>query len=61
MLTLLIPGPTAFGKDINVFLRPLIEELKELWDTGIVIRDANTGSLFRMPATLLWTINDFLA
>ena len=30
-LSLLIPGPQAPGKDIDVYLRPLIEELKELW------------------------------
>nr|GEV06943.1 hypothetical protein [Tanacetum cinerariifolium] len=30
MLTLLIPGPKSPGKDIDVYLRPLIEDLKEL-------------------------------
>ena len=30
MLTLLIPGPNAPKKDIDVFLRPLVDELKEL-------------------------------
>nr|GEV72858.1 hypothetical protein [Tanacetum cinerariifolium] len=32
MLTLLIPGPKSLGKDIDVYLRPLIEDLKVLWD-----------------------------
>nr|GFC97065.1 hypothetical protein [Tanacetum cinerariifolium] len=32
MLTLLIPGPKSMGKDIDVYLRPLIEDLKVLWD-----------------------------
>ncbi|GJU64370.1 hypothetical protein Tco_1246205 [Tanacetum coccineum] len=32
MLTLLIPGPKSPGKDIDVYLRPLIEDLKVLWD-----------------------------
>ncbi|GJS91609.1 reverse transcriptase domain-containing protein [Tanacetum coccineum] len=31
MLMLLIPGPTSPGKDINVYLRPLINDLKDLW------------------------------
>ncbi|GJR03576.1 reverse transcriptase domain-containing protein [Tanacetum coccineum] len=31
MLTLLIPGPKSSGKDINVYLRPLIDDLKVLW------------------------------
>nr|GEW90483.1 hypothetical protein [Tanacetum cinerariifolium] len=32
MLTLLIPGPKSLGKDIDVYLRPLIKDLKVLWD-----------------------------
>ena len=34
MLTLLIPGPSSPGKNMDVFLQPLVEELKELWETG---------------------------
>nr|GEW33781.1 hypothetical protein [Tanacetum cinerariifolium] len=30
-LTLLIPGPKSPGKDIDVYLRPLIDDLKVLW------------------------------
>jgi hypothetical protein len=30
-LTLVIPGPKEPKKQINIFLRPLMEELKELW------------------------------
>ncbi|GKB11449.1 hypothetical protein Tco_0845372 [Tanacetum coccineum] len=29
--TLLIPGPKSSGKDIDVYLRPLIDDLKDLW------------------------------
>ncbi|KAG8363808.1 hypothetical protein BUALT_Bualt19G0060800 [Buddleja alternifolia] len=32
MMSLLIPGPRAHIKDIDVYLRPLIDELKELWN-----------------------------
>ncbi|XP_062114288.1 uncharacterized protein LOC133825348 [Humulus lupulus] len=32
LMSLLIPGPKSPGKDYDVFLRPLIEELKELWE-----------------------------
>ncbi|GJY96570.1 reverse transcriptase domain-containing protein [Tanacetum coccineum] len=31
MLTLLIPGPKSPGKDVDVYLRPLIDDLKVLW------------------------------
>ena len=30
-MSLLIPGPTSPGKDFDLFLEPLIEELLELW------------------------------
>ena len=30
-MSLLILGPTSLGKDFDVFLKPLIDELQELW------------------------------
>ena len=32
MMTLLIPGPRSPGNELDVYLQPLIVELKELWD-----------------------------
>ena len=62
MLSLLIPGPQSPGKDMDVFLRPLIEELKELCESGIDTRDAtNDRKVFKIRAALLWTVNDFPA
>ncbi|KAL5559557.1 hypothetical protein UlMin_035768 [Ulmus minor] len=47
---------------MDVFLRPLIDELKELWVHGLDTRDAaSENSMFRMRAALLWTVNDFPA
>ncbi|RVW66346.1 hypothetical protein CK203_065230 [Vitis vinifera] len=54
-------GPQAPGRDIDVYLRPLIEELKELWHEGVQTFDVSTGENFRMHACVLWTINDFPA
>ena len=34
-MSLLIPGPRSPGKDINIYLRPLIEELQTLWNVGV--------------------------
>ena len=59
MLILLILGPQALGKDMNVFLRPLINELKDLWVARVETRVAVDNSVFTMRATLLWTVNDF--
>nr|GFB19365.1 hypothetical protein [Tanacetum cinerariifolium] len=62
MLTLLIPGPKSPGKDIDVYLRPLIEDLKVLWDRkGVETIDVASGRKFNMRAMVLWTINDFPA
>ncbi|KAD5318213.1 hypothetical protein E3N88_18159 [Mikania micrantha] len=61
MLTLLIPGPKSPDKDIDVFLRPLVDELKILWIDGVQMRDASTKTVFTMRAALLWTINDYPA
>ena len=61
MLSLLIPGPKAPENDIDVFLQPLVNELKELWDVGVTTYDASVGETFQLHAALLWTINDFPA
>ncbi|GKC78545.1 hypothetical protein Tco_1129319 [Tanacetum coccineum] len=62
MLTLLIPGLKSPGKDIDVYLRPLIDDLKVLWALkGVETIDVATGQKFNMRAMVLWTINDFLA
>ena len=61
LLTLLIPSPNAPKKDIDVFLRPLVDELKKLWDEGVVVRDAASKTSFWMWVVLLMTVNDFPA
>ncbi|XP_071739517.1 uncharacterized protein [Rutidosis leptorrhynchoides] len=61
MLTMLIPGPKSPGKDIDVYLRPLVDELKALWSEGVITRDSVTNTNFIMKAILIWTINDYPA
>ncbi|XP_042479852.1 uncharacterized protein LOC122060822 [Macadamia integrifolia] len=61
ILTLLIPGPKQPGNDIDVYLQPLIDELKLLWDTGVDTYDSFKKETFNLRACLLWTINDFPA
>ncbi|GJY26332.1 hypothetical protein Tco_0401058 [Tanacetum coccineum] len=62
MLTLLIPGPKSPGKDIDVYLSPLNDDLKDLWaKLGVETIDVATGQKFNMRAMVLWTINDFPA
>ncbi|XP_059635253.1 uncharacterized protein LOC132277409 [Cornus florida] len=61
MLTLLIPGPRQPGNDIDVYLEPLIDDLKELWEKGVEIYDAFAKSTFNLKVILMWTISDFPA
>ncbi|XP_077232589.1 uncharacterized protein LOC143869927 [Tasmannia lanceolata] len=61
MMSLLIPGPHSPGNAIDVYLQPLIEELKELWVDGVDTYDHSRKETFRMRAALLWTISDFPA
>ena len=53
LMSLLIPGPKGLGNDIDVFLRPLIDELKELWEDGMCTYDASTKENFQMRALVL--------
>ncbi|GJV59136.1 CACTA transposable element [Tanacetum coccineum] len=54
MLTLLIPGPKSPGKDIDVYLRPLIDDLKVLWALeGVETIDVATCQKFNMRAMVL--------
>ena len=58
-LSLLIPGPQSPGNNLDVYLQPLIEELKELWNLGVETYDASVNQTFQMRTALLWTISDF--
>lgn len=60
-MPVLIPGPNSPTQDIDIYLRPLVEELKELWSNGIRVYDAHKKEWFTLRAVLLWTINDFPA
>ena len=53
MMALLIPGPTSPGKDFDVFLEPLVEDLLELWK-GVSTHDALSGKKFKLRAAVLW-------
>ncbi|XP_074346425.1 uncharacterized protein LOC141685209 [Apium graveolens] len=58
LMSLLISGPKSPGKDYDVFLKPLIEELKELWN-GIDAYDSYGECMFKLRAAVLWKISDF--
>ncbi|XP_072075266.1 uncharacterized protein [Arachis hypogaea] len=58
LLSMIIPGPKMPGNDIDVYLQPLIDELKQLWG-GVDTYDASEKKTFKMHAALMWTISDF--
>ncbi|GAA0171414.1 hypothetical protein LIER_25448 [Lithospermum erythrorhizon] len=59
ILSLLIPGPASPGNDIDVYLQPLIEELKDLWCNEFDTYDASKKETFKMYAALRSTTSDF--
>jgi hypothetical protein len=61
MLSLIIPGPSSPGQNIDTYLEPLVSELKELWDVGVQTFDVCSKNTFTMRSALMWTINDFPA
>jgi len=61
ILSMIFPGPSSPRMDINVYLQPLIEELQELWNVGLLTFDASKKNNFVMRAKLMWTINNFPA
>nr|XP_015621188.1 uncharacterized protein LOC4326258 isoform X1 [Oryza sativa Japonica Group]XP_015621190.1 uncharacterized protein LOC4326258 isoform X1 [Oryza sativa Japonica Group]XP_025883272.1 uncharacterized protein LOC4326258 isoform X1 [Oryza sativa Japonica Group]XP_025883275.1 uncharacterized protein LOC4326258 isoform X1 [Oryza sativa Japonica Group] len=61
LMPLLIPGKKAPGRDIDVYMRPLIEELNLLFNTGVSTYDAFVGDTFNLRAVVLGTISDLRA
>ncbi|KAK4406343.1 hypothetical protein Sango_0640800 [Sesamum angolense] len=57
-LTMVIPGPSNPKRLIDVYLKPLIEELMQLRHVGVRMYDHATYNTFIMLATLMWTVND---
>ncbi|XP_047949382.1 uncharacterized protein LOC125195248 [Salvia hispanica] len=60
-LTVLVPGPRNPKDKLDVFLQPLIDELKQLWEVGVPTYDISLKQNFQMRAMLMWTISDFPA
>jgi len=60
-LSTVIPGPRSPGQNIDVCLRPLIDESAQLWSSGALTYDISSKQNFLMRAALMWTINDFPA
>ncbi|XP_049387643.1 uncharacterized protein LOC125851943, partial [Solanum stenotomum] len=51
IMSMIIPGPKMPGNSIDVYLQPLIAELKQLWD-GVNAYDSSTKEMFQLHAAL---------
>ena len=60
-LSMVIPSPSSPGQNIDVCLRPLIDELTQLWSSRALTYDISRKQNFVMRTALMWTINDFPA
>jgi hypothetical protein len=59
-LCLVVPGPNYLGPKLNVMLKPLIDELKELWNR-VEAYDSHKKQKLTLRAAYLWSIHDFMA
>ncbi|MGZ4851135.1 MAG: hypothetical protein ACXV2C_07130 [Candidatus Bathyarchaeia archaeon] len=61
MMPLLISGPSQPGNDIDVYLKPLVDDLAVMWNEGVRVWDEYRRENFTLRAMLFVTINDYLA
>ena len=61
IVTFLISGPWQPSSDIDVYLTPLVDDLKTLWEVGVEAYDTHQREFFTLNVILLWIINNFLA
>jgi hypothetical protein len=59
MMLIIIQGPKQRGNDIDVYLRPLVEDLKLLWKKGVPVWDEDKQEEFNLRVLLFVTINDW--
>ena len=52
-MSLLILSPKASGNEINIYLRSLIDDLKELLENGVQIYDFVSQKNFKLYASIL--------
>jgi len=60
-LSTMIPSLNSPDRNIDVCLRPLIDELMQLWSSEALTYDILRKQNFLMRLALMWTINDFPA
>jgi len=59
VFSIIIPCPNSPGRNIDVYLRLLIDGLKQLWSFEALTYDVSRKQNFQMKAALMLTINYF--
>jgi hypothetical protein len=59
LLTYLISRPRQPGNDIDVFLEPLMEDMKILWEDRVDMIDASLKEKFTLKTIIFVTITDY--
>ncbi|GAA0156160.1 hypothetical protein LIER_38224 [Lithospermum erythrorhizon] len=54
-------GPKSLVHNLYIFLKPLVDELNDLWTVGVDTYNAYKQQNFQLLVALMWTISDFLA
>ena len=60
-LTVIVPGTENPKEKLDVYLQPLIAELKELWEVRVQAYEILKKQNFQLRVVLMWTISDFVA
>ena len=56
---MIISRPRQPGNDIDVFLEPLMEDMKILWEDGVKMMDTSLKKEFTLKAIIFVTITDY--
>ena len=60
-LTLIVPGPNYPGKNMSVYMQPLMDDLKEAWVNGVNTYDAAKKENFQMYVWYQYSLHDLPA
>jgi hypothetical protein len=59
MMSGLIPGPQQPGNDVDIYFKPLVEDLKEmLYNDGVWVWDKHKHEYFGLKAILFVIVSD---
>jgi hypothetical protein len=59
LLNILIFGPTQPGVDMDVFLKPLMEDMKILWETSVQMLDEYYKDSFMLREIHFVMVNNY--